>query len=245
MNTVTESTESASRELQIGPDHITVTDQEVVIQAKRELPDWEVREFQVVPIYFEDRKYHLVEKNRAASPFAWRYVLHPWPEAGLDTAKRFLVYDADAVTQRDGDHAGEIRSRLGYAFLLPLYPLLGLSWSGVQERLGRLGFVPRTLTSISIFTVFSLAFAQLVFVSISINATVRSGHMMIGGLLRLIGNSDQLGFGPLSLPMAWADTALFVALVADAAMRYTYYLREDQWTGGFLEWVLPKRRARI
>jgi hypothetical protein len=33
--------------------------------------------------------------------------------------------------------------------------------------------------------------------------------------------------------------------VADAALRYTYYLREDQWAGGLLEWLLPKRRAKI
>ena len=31
-----------------------------------------------------------------------------------------------------------------------------------------------------------------------------------------------------------------LALVADVAMRYTHYLREDQWTGGFLEWLAPK-----
>lgn len=237
-------TEPAPRLLQVGPDRVTVTDQEVVIEAKRELPDWEVREFQVVPIYFEDRKYHLVDKRRATSPFAWRYLLQPWPEGGLDTAKRFLVYDADAVAQRDAAHAGEIREALARVFLLPFYPVLGLCWSSVQQRLVRFGFVPRTLTSISIFTVFSLTFAQLVFTSISINASVRSGQMMMGGLLRMIGG-DHLPLGPVSLPVGWLDLVLFVALLADAAIRYTYYLREDQWTGGFLEWLLPKRRLRI
>jgi len=34
---------------------------------------------------------------------------------------------------------------------------------------------------------------------------------------------------------------LFVALVADVAMRWTLYMREDQWCGGFLQWLVPRR----
>jgi hypothetical protein len=242
MNTMTEP---ASRVHRIGPDRVTVTDQEVVIEAKRAMPDWEVREFQIVPIYFEDGKYHLVDKRKGTPPYAWRYLLQPWPVENTDMAKRFHTYDAEAVAQRDGEHAGEIRGGLGYAFLLPLIPFLGLFWSKVQERLGRFGFVPRTLTSLSIFTVFGLAFGQLVFFSVSINGSIRGGKVMLGGLLRLMAGTDQWGLGPVNVPLGWLDAALFVALVADAAMRYTYYLREDQWTGGFLEWLLPKRRPRI
>ena len=232
--------EPAPRTLQIGPDRVVVSHQEVVIEAKRQMPDWEVREFQVVPIYFEDRKYHLVEQRQVSPPFAWRYLLHPWPADGLDTAKHFLVYDAEAVTQREAAHSGQVRDGLAYAFLLPLFPFLGLLWSGVQQRLVQFGLVPRTLTSFSIFTVFSLAFGQLVFVAVSINATIRTGKMMIGGFMQLIGGEYFTG-----LPIGWLDMALFMALVADAAMRYTYYLREDQWTGGFLEWLFPRRRQRI
>jgi hypothetical protein len=31
------------RSIQIGPDQVTITDQEVVIEAKHEMPDWQVR----------------------------------------------------------------------------------------------------------------------------------------------------------------------------------------------------------
>ena len=44
--------------------------------------------------------------------------------------------------------------------LLPFYPFLGLLWSGTQNLLARFGLVPRSLTSISIFTVFCFSFAQ-------------------------------------------------------------------------------------
>jgi hypothetical protein len=42
----------------------------------------------------------------------------------------------------------------------------------------------------------------------------------------------------MNLPMSVIDVLLALAFLADAAIRYTHYLREDQWTGGFLEWLL-------
>ena len=42
------------RSFRIGPDQVTVTDQEVVSEAKHEMPDWQFREIKVIPIYFED-----------------------------------------------------------------------------------------------------------------------------------------------------------------------------------------------
>ena len=46
----------AEKVVQIGPDLVTVTDEEVLIQARHPMPDWEVREFTVIPVYFEDKK---------------------------------------------------------------------------------------------------------------------------------------------------------------------------------------------
>ena len=61
--------------MQIGPDRVTFTDDKVVIEAKHEMPDWEVRELNPVPVYLEDKKYFLVEKRRSDPPYAVRYLL--------------------------------------------------------------------------------------------------------------------------------------------------------------------------
>ena len=47
---------AALRVIQVGPDQVTVTDEEVLIETRRPMADWQVRELNPVPIYFEERK---------------------------------------------------------------------------------------------------------------------------------------------------------------------------------------------
>jgi len=37
---------------------------------------------------------------------------------------------------------------------------------------------------------------------------------------------------------------LLISLVGDVLMRYSHYLRDDQWAGGFLEWLRPRRSSQ-
>ena len=228
------------RVYRVGPDQVTVTPEEVVIEAKHHMPDWEVLEFNVPPIYFEDRKYYLVHKGKAEAPFAVRYLLKPWPETGMNPAKFFHNYDAETVAQRDGSRRSGHRSELGYAFLLPLYPLLGLLWSGAQKGLSRFGFVPHAITGISTFTVFALLFGQGVFAAVTINAALRSGKLMLGGFVRAMVNTDYWHLGSIQIPIMLIDGLLVIAFLADVCVRYSNYLRDDQWYGGFLEWIVRK-----
>jgi len=115
-----------------------------------------------------------------------------------------------------------------------------MSLVGAQERLVRCGFIPRSLTGISIFMTFCLFFGQAVMFAIMINGSARSGKMMIGGMITALSGHNFMSLGGMNFPVGAFDGLLLLALVADAAMRYTHYLREDQWTGGFLEWLVPK-----
>lgn len=171
------------RVIRIGPDQVTITDQEVVIEAKAEMPEWEVRTSRPPAIYFEDKKWLLVAKYPLTGPYAFRYVLHPWPEGKASNPNMFFDYNAEAVAERDASRRGEMSDSMVRVLLLPLYPFLGLLWSGAQERLVRFGFVPRYLTGISIFINFCLFFAQGVMVCVLLNGSARSGKMMIGGLI--------------------------------------------------------------
>jgi hypothetical protein len=230
-----------TRVIEIGCDQVTISENEVVIDAAREMPDWQVREFKPTPIYFEDKKYLLFASNRAQRPFARRYILKPWPAEHLDAAKNFFTYDAESIAERDGAHREGVKTEGVRIALTPFYPFLGLLWSGTQRRLERIGFVSRSLTSISIYATFALCFAQMSCAAVLINSSIRSGKLALGGIIRLFAGSDTISVAALSIPAMWLDVLLLLALITDVLVRYSFYLREDQWCGGFLEWLV--RRA--
>ncbi len=240
-----ETLESKSeRVINVGPDRVTIKAKEVIIEARHAMADWEVRDLNPVPIYFEDKKYHLVHKGKAEKPYAVRYLLQPWPEGHVSSCTLFFNYDAEAVAERDGGRRVGQRDELVRALLMPAYPFLGLLWSGTQRRLMRFGFVPHAISGISIFITFCLSFGQMVFASIMLNASARSGKIMVGGFIRALIGTDYLHIGPISIPVLLLDCLLTLGLFSDFAIRYSNYLREDQWAGGFLEWLVPRALRR-
>jgi hypothetical protein len=221
--------------LQVGPDRVTVTDRELIIEARHAMPDWEVREMNPIPVYFGESKYCLLQKRKAQPPYAVRYVLRPWPEGQTISAKSFHTYDAEAVAEREDCLQNERFDEVLRALLLPFYPLLGFLWSGTQRRLMRFGFVPHSITGASIFTAFALLFAQGVFAMILMNS--RYG---IGGLIRAMAREDSLHLGPIAIPFSLLDLLLSAALLIDLPARYRRYCHEDQWAGGVLEWLVRR-----
>jgi hypothetical protein len=240
--TVAQSTPSCPRTLSVGPDRVTITETEAVIEARHPLPDWDVREINHVPVYLEDKKYFLVEKRKGEAPYAVRYVLHPWPQYQETNAKTFHAYGEDVVNERDAGLRRGALDDVGRAFLMPLYPVLGLFWSGAQTRLMRFGYIPHAITGFSIFTVFSLLFGQTVFAAILLNTSLRTGQVVFGGFLRALASTDRLSLGPLGFSIGFLDIFLAIALLVDLLVRYSLYLRDDQWAGGFFEWAVPKRK---
>ena len=75
---------------------------------------------------------------------------------------------------------------------------------------------------------------------VTINTSLRTGKMIIGGCLRAMSNHDYLHLGPVSIPIVLLDGLLTVACLADVAIRYSHYLREHEWAGGFLEWLFRR-----
>ena len=229
---------------EVGGDRVTIGPGQAIIEARHPLPDWEVREDNYVPVYLREKKYYLVEKRKAEEPYAVRYLLHPWPEYIATNATGFLSFDTEMVLARDVHRRSDHIDDLGHAFLMPFYPLLGFLWSGMQHRLVRFGFVPHVITGFSIFVAFSLAFGQAVFAMVLLNSSLRTGTVMVGGFIRALANSDQVLLGPVAVSAGLIDGLILVALILDTFVRYARYLRDDQWAGGFLEWVIPRRKAK-
>lgn len=230
--------------LRVGPDEVSVVDNAIAIDARHRMPDWEVREFEQVPIFFQDEKWLLVHVRKPPPPFAVRYILHRWPAEHISSVKIFWTYDEETVAHREAHLRQRTFEEVVHAFMLPIYPVLGLLWSGTQHRLARFGFIPRSISYASIYMMFLFVYVQAIFLLITLNAAVRGGVGQIGGLFRAM-FSRVLHLGPLSLPMGWLDLLLAVVVATDCLIRLSHYMREDQWNGGFLEWLRPKRRWEI
>jgi hypothetical protein len=238
-----------SETINIGKDVVTIGASQVTIDALHEMPDWQVREFARTPIYFRDNKYFLRQKSPAQKPFAARYVLEPWPADATWTSKSWLSYDEEAVAERDAAIKSGHMEDVVRAFLYLLFPFLGLLWSGTKDKLVRFGFVPRTITGVSIMLTFGVILLDGVFAKMLLLGSIKSGTVAVGAIIRSFYGHDYLVLGPLSIPVVWLDVALFVFLVLDLIIRYSQHLREVDSPWGFLEWltclVRPKKAKAV
>src|SRR5262249_11804232 len=101
---------SARTSFHIGPDLVTTEEQFVCIDAVREFPEWQVREYARIPIHFQEQSYFLREKRAGQAPFAVRYILERWPANHVSSAPFSFEYNAEMVAQRDVDHREDWRN---------------------------------------------------------------------------------------------------------------------------------------
>jgi hypothetical protein len=217
--------------LTVGKDRLTIRGEFVTIDAAAEIPDWQVREFQRMPIYLGEFKFFLRQKLPAEPGFRIRYLLERWPEdAHFDAGPISFIYDEQFVADRDAEMAcNERYDKLG-RILICLYPFLGFLWSGTKKRLVPAGFIPRSITGISIFTTVCLLVLQGTFI-----------RMRLGLFTVLFGNMAR--FEGLLLTL---DYALFGLMLVDIVLRFDQHLKgvENPW--GFCEWITkPFRRRQL
>lgn len=208
--------------LQIGSDQVTFESDCVIIHATESM-DWPIREFCKVPIWFRDQKYYLRSKQTGQPPHAMIYELAPWPADLHDQSPKHITYDESYVTERNR-LAGSVRKHdRAYYILVLFYPLLGLAWSGFKNRtLARCGFDPQSITSASIFLIFSLCVLETVFV----------GWLRAGFFAYLFHSATIVA----------VDWILLLLFGFDSVIRYARLLRDDmdkRW--GFCEWLWPER----
>jgi hypothetical protein len=226
------STVAITRE--VGPDRVTVSGGRVVIDARREFPDWQVREFARIPVHFEGQRYFLSARFAGEPPWRTRYVLDPWPENLGAGSGRFLVYDAEAVAERDLEVRDRRANETVYLSLLPVAPLMGFLWSGTKQRLARFGFVPRTVTGLSLLLTFGVVLLQGALSTVFMVAGGMSGQGALGGLARAFFGDEW----------AWLDPLLLVVFAADSVIRYGQHLNNEERPWGFMEWLVAPFKRR-
>jgi hypothetical protein len=217
--------------MQVGADRIIFEEESVLIFAAQEIRDWQVREFCRNPIYFRERKYYLRTKRKAEAPFAYCYELVPWPENLHQESIQSFTYSEGVVAQREYDSAVEKKRECLWYVLLPLYPFLGLCWSGFKERvLSPIGFEPVAITSASTMLTFCFVFLDSIL------------FLYLGG-----GILDQIKFKRLVPGVAhngWSsllDLLLILVCLADCLVRFGQLMWHEDVPDGFLEWIFPKR----
>jgi len=216
--------------LWVGKDHLTITGEHVIIDAAREIQDWEVREFQRVPIFVGEFKFFLRQRSVGQKPFAMRYVLERWPDdAHFAAAQYSFTYDEQFVRDRDAALGAQDRfDKLGKA-LMPLYPLLGFLWSGTKKKLIPCGFIPRSITGVSIFTCVCLMILQGTFI-----------RMRIGFITILFGKMKTIELGLLGL-----DYLLLVLMLVDTVLRFDQHIKNVEVPWGFCEWITKPFRKKV
>ena len=202
--------QSMVEEIQVGPDKVLRSADSLVVLTKRNMPDWRLREFCRIPIYFRGRKYWLKDHRRAEPPFAEQYDLEAWPESWREESNRPIKYDEFYVDEREAAAKGMRRSKVLYHGLMPLFPLLGFCWSGTKHRwLAPLGFDAVDLTGASI--------------------VVEVGLLILAALFIFILGAGFI-FGTVG------QYALLMTLFLDCVLRAGRLYQGDRYPPGFLEW---------
>lgn len=216
--------------LWVGKDHLTITAENVIIDAAHEITDWQIREFQRMPIFVGEFKFFLRNKVPGQKPFAMRYFLERWPEdAHFDAALVSFTYDEQFVRDRDAEHGDCERSDKLGAALMCLYPVLGFLWSGTKKKLVPCGFVPRSITGVSIFTCVCLMILQGTFI-----------RMRMGFITMIFGHMKSLELGLLGL-----DYLLLVVMLVDVVFRFDQHIKNVENPWGFGEWITKPFKKKV
>ena len=215
--------------IQIGRDQVTITEGFVTIDSLHEMPDWQVREFQRLAIFVGDFKFFLRQRIQGHPPFAMRYLLERWPEdAHFDAAPLSYTYDEAYVNERDAEHIRQKHLDKLSGILTCFYPLLGFLWADTKQKLIPAGFVPRTITSISIFTSLCFVLLQGTFI-----------RMQLGLFTLLLGKISKI-----EVPLLTADYALLALVGLDMILRFDQHLKRVSNPWGFGEWITKPFRRR-
>jgi hypothetical protein len=202
----------------IGPDKVLVYDDKIVVCSTRDMPDWQIREFCRIPIYFRGVKFYVRRKSRMNPPYVVGYELEPWPEEFQGESTMIITYDEQYVKDRERLVHSDSRNEFERNLLLAIYPFLGFLWSNFKDRqLERFGLNSRSITEGSLLVQLAFVLFECVFLLM-----FRIGFI-----------ETALGF-----PGIWLDCVLFAAAIADLLVRANQMLQNAEQPYGFFEWMV-------
>lgn len=217
----------------IGTDRILLASGRVVVLSRADMPGWEVRTFRRTAILFRGGRYFVAVKERtegsALEAGGFRYVLERWPEDREDQAGGEMEYDAHYVAARDAENTARAAAKGVRAFLLPLYPLIGLLPGNVKRRLAdRYGIREDLSTALSLWLELVVCAACAALFTIHSMTGVYGTALGVRDPISWLGNIAGLAAGGLLL------------IAPDLVMRYSRILGESDHPWGFWEWLFRR-----
>lgn len=209
----------------IGSDFVSRDGDRIVVDAARDMPDWEVRKARRAQIRFRDRAYFVTERRPVAKGRV-RYLLEPWPERSVDVPGIRLVYDREYVAERDSAAGLAVAGASLVPLLVVLSPWIGFLPSRTKRRIhAQLGVHPITATRRSVILE-------------GVVGLLAGTYLCIDGFAAIAGSlygGGGLGAGPLQLPAA--SLLVVPVLSADIVARLSGLLRGDLDQDGAYEWL--------
>ncbi len=215
---------------EVGSDTVWFEGRRLVVDAARDMPDWQVRQHRRPQIRFRNHLYFPVERTEGK----WgkvRFVLEPWPERSTDLPGPRIEYDASYVLARDGAARRSMAGEGLGPLIFVAMPVIGLLPSMVKARIqDRLGINPESATRASVTAEAGVAVLLLFFWGVSgwgnLISTMKEGVALFGG----------------------AQCTLFLIILAlglDWAFRWGAVFRGTGFYPGFYEWLWGPILARL
>lgn len=202
----------------IGSDLVSREGERIVVDAARDMPDWEVRKARRAQIQFRDRVYFVASRVPGARGRV-TFLLEPWPEKSTDVPGARLVYDREYVRRRDQEVG---LARVGMALqplLVSLTPLVGFLPSATKRRLHTaLGIHPVRATRWSVYLEGAVVL-------------LLGTYLTIMAFVAGLGGAAAIGFG------MFAQAVVQMVLTLDLVFRVASLIRGTLDQDGAYEWL--------
>ncbi|MGE3164959.1 MAG: hypothetical protein AB7O52_08635 [Planctomycetota bacterium] len=116
----------------VGKDRVICIGDQRVIESDRDMPDWIVREYGAIRVFFEDRPYRLIRRHHGKG--SWQYTLAPWEEGRGDSSAD-VFYGEDYVRDRERQIVRDVATESLGLVLSPLLAMVGFLPRRVQASI--------------------------------------------------------------------------------------------------------------
>ncbi len=211
--------------IDVGRDQVHLQGRQLIVDAARDMPDWEVRKARRAAIQYRGKVYFVAQREPRQGGRV-RYVLEPWPDRSADVPGQRLLYDEDYVRTRDADAGMAVLGAVATPVAIVLTPLVGFLPSRVKKDLHhRLGIHPVTATRWSV---------RIEWVA----AILLGVHLGVAGFASIVYGTSKGSEVAQVLTLTKTDALIELVLVIDVLFRTSSFVRNRMDQDGFYEWLL-------
>lgn len=210
---------------ELGRDRVHLQGQQLVVDAARDMPDWEVRKARRAAIRYRGKVYFVAQRESRAGGRV-RYVLEPWPDRSADVPGLRVTYDEEYVRKRDLNADMAVLGAFARPIAVVLTPLVGFLPSRIKAVIHqRFGIHPVTATRWSVGLEW-------------IAAILLGTALCVAGFAAFVYGTSTGEAAALVLDLTKVDAFGELVLVVDVVFRTSSLVRNRMDQDGFYEWLV-------